>query len=114
MPAAPTDWAGRLRFGQRVAGDAYLRLHRDHPRGGRDTVEAPILDAGSVRVDVGQVPRRSCSVRVRERDLPSWLGPTTQIELGARLPLIVSGTMEEVKGQDSLEEVFLELEDDHA
>lgn len=28
--------------------------------------------------------------------------------------LIVSGTMEEVKGQDSLEEVFLELEDDHA
>lgn len=86
MPAAPTDWAGRLRFGQRVAGDAYLRLHRDHPRGGRDTVEAPILDAGSVRVDVGQVPRRSCSVRVRERDLPSWLGPTTQIELGARLP----------------------------
>ena len=28
--------------------------------------------------------------------------------------LIVSGTMEEVKGQDSLEEVFLELKDDHA
>ena len=28
--------------------------------------------------------------------------------------LIVSGTMEEVKGQDSLEDVFLELEDDNA
>ena len=28
--------------------------------------------------------------------------------------LVVSGTMEEVKGQDSLEDVFLELEDDHA
>lgn len=28
--------------------------------------------------------------------------------------LIKSGTMEEVKGDDSLEEVFLELEDDHA
>lgn len=28
--------------------------------------------------------------------------------------LVVSGTMEEVKGQDSLEDVFLELEDDNA
>jgi ABC-type multidrug transport system, ATPase component len=28
--------------------------------------------------------------------------------------LAVSGTMEEVKGQDSLEDVFLELEDDNA
>lgn len=28
--------------------------------------------------------------------------------------LVVSGTMEEVKGNDSLEDVFLELEDDHA
>ena len=28
--------------------------------------------------------------------------------------LVVSGTMEEVKGQASLEDVFLELEDDHA
>ena len=28
--------------------------------------------------------------------------------------LVISGTMEEVKGQDSLEDVFLELEDDNA
>jgi ABC-2 type transport system ATP-binding protein len=28
--------------------------------------------------------------------------------------LVVEGTMEEVRGQDSLEEVFLELEGEHA
>ena len=38
---------------------------------------------------------------------------TSKVAIIKNGKLIKSGTMEEVKGDDSLEDVFLELEDDH-
>ena len=68
--------------------------------------------------ELKQIMRRLCDngsaifFSTHVLDVAEKLCDKVAIIKGGRL--VVSGTMEEVKGQDSLEDVFLELEDDNA